>query len=275
MKDDYYDFRVWLGTVLEELGRGAQSDMAVATGLSSVQITRMKNLKPKTSKDTMKITIDHYRKIVAWAKHEYSSRKLSMPTPPVLFQINDDTIRRLSLDEEYLEDEEYLNRKQLAYSSDGEYDPSIAGALPEVDVMAGAGEGFIGEIVNLKIGDFTISAHQVTDEWKFPDGYLSSVLNVSANRSLILPVIGDSMIPTYQPGDRVVVDLCQNQMTIDAVYVISDGESPPQIKRLQRVLFSSPATVDIISDNPAHNPQRVELDKLHIIGRVAGKVSKQ
>lgn len=184
-------------------------------------------------------------------------------------------LRRISLDEEHQEDEAYLNQRQLGFSSATGYAPSIEGGIPEIDVLAGAGNGAIGEVVTLPLGDSTVAAHQVIDEWKFPEGYLGQVLNVSAGRSLILPVIGDSMIPTYTPGDRVLVDLRQNEMTIDAVYVISDGESPPQIKRLQRVLFSQPAMVEVISDNPSHKPQQVELAHLTIVGRVAGKVSKQ
>lgn len=184
-------------------------------------------------------------------------------------------LRRISLDEEHQEDEAYLSQRQLGFSSATGYEPSIEGGIPEIDVLAGAGNGAIGEVVTLPLGDSTVAAHQVVDEWKFPEGYLGQVLNVSAGRSLILPVIGDSMIPTYTPGDRVLVDLRQNEMTIDAVYVISDGESPPQIKRLQRVLFSQPAMVEVISDNPSHKPQQVELAHLTIVGRVAGKVSKQ
>lgn len=184
-------------------------------------------------------------------------------------------LRRVSLEEEHQEDEAYLNQRQLGFSSATGYEPSIEGGIPEIDVLAGAGNGAIGEVVTLPLGDSTVAAHQVIDEWRFPEGYLEQVLNVSAGRSLILPVIGDSMIPTYTPGDRVLVDLRQNEMTIDAVYVISDGESPPQIKRLQRVLFSHPAMVEVISDNPSHKPQQVELAHLTIVGRVAGKVSKQ
>jgi len=183
--------------------------------------------------------------------------------------------RRLSLDDEAREEEEYLRRTEAGYGHGGEYLPTVDGAVPEIDVMVGAGDGLVGEIINLRVGDTAISAHRVVDEWKFPDGYLTTVLDVSARRSLVLPVVGDSMIPTYQPGDKVLVDLSQTEMTIDAVYVISDGESPPQIKRLQRVMFSKPQLVEIISDNRSHKPQTVELALLTIIGRVAGKVSKQ
>lgn len=183
--------------------------------------------------------------------------------------------RRLSLEDEAREEAEYLRHTEAGYNSDGDYEPGIDGAVPEIDVMVGAGDGNLGDIINLHIGGVVVSAHRVVDEWKFPDGYLTKILDVSARRSLVLPVVGDSMMPTYLPGDRVLVDLTQVEMSIDAVYVISDGESPPQIKRLQRVMFSHPQMVDIISDNPSHKTQTVELSMLKIIGRVAGKVSKQ
>lgn len=84
------------------------------------------------------------------------------------------------------------------------------------------------------------------------------------------------MIPTYQPGDRVLVDLTQNELVADStVYVISDGQSPPQINRLTRILFSDPPEVDIISDNVDQAKQRVELDRLVIIGRVCGLVARR
>lgn len=184
-------------------------------------------------------------------------------------------LRHVSLEEEAREEEEELARRNAGYGTANEYTPSIEGALPEIDVHAGAGTGVVGEIINIRVGENTVAAHRVTDEWKIPEEYLTHELHVSPWQSLVMPVVGDSMSPTYQPGDRVVVDRRQTEMTIDAIYVISDGESPPQIKRLQRVMFSQPHMVDIISDNPAHQPQRVELSLLTIIGRVAGKVTKQ
>jgi len=203
----------------------------------------------------------------AWIEYGEEPKYVADMTPREL--------RRVSDDEELREEQEELANRAAGYGTTGEYQPSIEGALPEIDVVAGAGHGQIGEIVTIQVGESSYSAHHVTDEWKFPDGYLARELNVSPWKSMVMPVIGDSMVPTYQPGDRVVVDRRQTEMTIDAVYVISDGESPPQIKRLQRVLFSQPSMVDIISDNPAHQAQRVELARLTIIGRVAGKVSKQ
>lgn len=154
------------------------------------------------------------------------------------------------------------------------YAPKVAGALPELDVSTGAGEGRVGETVALQIGTESWSGHAVV-AGLMPADYLRNEVRVAPNRTIVLPVVGDSMIPTYQPGDRVLVDLTQNRLGPDTVYVISDGLSPPQIKRLTRVLFSDPVMVRVISDNAAHGEQTVELDRLTIIGRVCGVVARR
>ncbi|PWJ73850.1 peptidase S24-like protein [Pseudaminobacter salicylatoxidans] len=181
---------------------------------------------------------------------------------------------RISLDEEWEEDVRRNVGEQVAYSREN-YRPTIDGAIPEIDVELGAGQGRIGEFLTLPVGDETYSGHRVVDEWFLPESYFDRVLDARSGNTLVMPVVGDSMAPTYNPGDRVLVDLSQGILTTDTVYVISDGYSPPQIKRLQRVLFSQPPEVQVLSDNPSHAPQRVALNDLHIIGRVVGAISKR
>lgn len=183
--------------------------------------------------------------------------------------------RRLSEHDEYLEEQAVHGSSQpRAYHLDS-FRPSTPGALPEIDVQVGAGEGAIGEVVSLPLGGEAYSGHRIIGEWLFPESYLRSEIHASASKTLVMPVVGDSMIPTYQPGDRVLVDTTQNSHSSDTVYVISDGESPPQIKRLQRVLFSKPTEVRIISDNPANENVTVALADVRIIGRVVGVVSRR
>jgi transcriptional regulator with XRE-family HTH domain len=175
--------------------------------------------------------------------------------------------------------EEYREHDRRNYRSVGLVNGSLIsrtklrGAIPEIDVLVGAGEGTIGEVVTLPIGEESYSGHPITAEWLIPETYTLHELHINRARSLVMKVVGDSMMPTYAPGDRVIVDLQQTAMTVDGVYVISDGDSPPQIKRLQRVLFSTPVEVDVVSDNQSHKIQRVEMERLRIIGRVAGRVS--
>lgn len=153
--------------------------------------------------------------------------------------------------------------------------PHTEGAIPEIDVKLGAGEGIVGEVINLPIGAESISAHPIVAEWRLPDDYLRVEVKASPGFSIIVEIIGDSMFPTYAPGDRVIVDLSQNRLVSDTVYAISDGFSEPQIKRLQRVPFSDPVQVRIISDNPALETFTVELERLTVIGRVVGQITRR
>lgn len=151
----------------------------------------------------------------------------------------------------------------------------VDGALPEIDVKLGAGEGSIGEIINLQVGAGNVSGHRVVAEWLIPQEYLRNEVKASPTNTIVMEVIGDSMFPTYSPGDRVIVDLAQNRFLSDTVYAISDGVSEPQIKRLQRVMFSDPVEVKIISDNPNLETFTVELERLTIIGRICGHIARK
>jgi phage repressor protein C with HTH and peptisase S24 domain len=153
--------------------------------------------------------------------------------------------------------------------------PAVDGAIPEIDVKLGAGSGVVGDVINLSVGAQTFSAHPVVAEWLIPEDYLRKEAKASPAQTLIMEIIGDSMTPTYQPGDRVMIDLGQNQMSTDTVYAISDGRTEPQIKRLQRVPFSEPAQVIIISDNQNLERFTVELERLSIIGRVCGHIARR
>lgn len=155
------------------------------------------------------------------------------------------------------------------------YRPKIPGAVPELQVSIGAGEGNIGEVVSVPVGENNYSGHLVVAEWYLPDQFIYGEARVAPNRTVILPVVGDSMFPNYISGDRVLIDLSQNQLLQDAVYAISDGQSPPQIKRLQRVLFAKPERVKILSDNATYSSEEHDLANVQIIGRVCGVISRR
>lgn len=154
------------------------------------------------------------------------------------------------------------------------YEPSIPGAIPELDAKAGAGEGAVGDVMVIPVGNGTISAHKILDEWRIPPAYLREAVS-NPDRAIVLGVQGDSMVPNYAPGDKVIIDLSEHELRADGVYLISDGFSEPQIKRLQRILFSTPPRCKIISDNPSYDPQEVDVDALKIMGKVAAYVGRR
>lgn len=154
------------------------------------------------------------------------------------------------------------------------YSPTIPGAIPELDAKAGGGEGAVGEVMVLPMGNGTISAHKILDEWRIPPAYLREAV-ANPERAVVLGIQGDSMMPNYAPGDRVIIDLTEHELRADGVYLISDGFSEPQIKRLQRVMFTAPPRCKIISDNPSYDAQEVDVDGIKILGKVAAYVGRR
>lgn len=159
------------------------------------------------------------------------------------------------------------------YSGEG-WIAAIAGARPEIDVRLGAGEGSVGEMMNIPANGGT-TVHKVVGEWLLPENFLTGVMGANAAKTFVMEIVGDSMETSYHSGDRVVVDLDQNKMVADTVYAISDGYSEPQIKRLQRIPFSDPPRVKIISDNPNLESYEAGLDQVQIIGRICGVIARR
>lgn len=176
----------------------------------------------------------------------------------------------VSLDEEV----EGFSLADSAYSREN-YEPKIAGALPEIDVGLGAGDGRIGEVLALPVNGETYSGHKIIDEWLLPESFIRSEARATQMSTIVMPVTGDSMLPNFNYGDRVLVDLSQNSFVHDAVYAISDGHSEPRIKRLQYIFNSSPKRVRIISDNPIYAPEEHLLAEVKIVGRVCGVIARR
>lgn len=158
---------------------------------------------------------------------------------------------------------------------DLKFRPSTPHASPELDVRPGAGDGAMGSLhVFALAGGETYRGHEVIAEWVFPPQYIRSELHARAGKTIVLPVQGDSMEPALSPGDRVIVDLSQNRITADgAIYVILDHFDEPQVKRLQ-VIDDDPVQIRIASDNPAVRDRFVSPDRVKIVGRVVGRVTR-
>lgn len=165
-------------------------------------------------------------------------------------------------------------REHSSTSSLQNYKGEIPGAVPEVDARAGAGSGRVGdhEVVTLQRGE-TYVGHRVISDWVFPSAFLRHELHVQPGGIMVLEVVGDSMSPTLETGDRVIVDTSHSRPSPDGIYVIEEGDGP-MVKRLQLVRRSEPAEVRIISDNSHHETYTLRLDDIRIIGRVSGRVSR-
>jgi phage repressor protein C with HTH and peptisase S24 domain len=109
-----------------------------------------------------------------------------------------------------------------------------------------------------------LRSEQIVDYLAFKKDWVRSLLGVDSRNLLLIEAIGDSMAPTLEESDLLLVDLSEPRFRHDGIYVIrSDDEMA--VKRLQR---RPDGALNIISDNPAYESSAVAPESVHIIGRV-------
>jgi phage repressor protein C with HTH and peptisase S24 domain len=125
--------------------------------------------------------------------------------------------------------------------------------VPEHDVRASAGPGTIVE-------DETEVA-----EWSLPQEYVRRTLSLRSGKLAMIEVVGDSMGPTLLTGDKILVDLGDQNVANPGVFVLYDGDATV-VKRVEKV--PGTAELQLISDNPLHSNYRVPADTVNVAGRV-------
>jgi transcriptional regulator with XRE-family HTH domain len=143
------------------------------------------------------------------------------------------------------------------------------GEIIERDVRGGLGLGGFADQVVVD-GQ---AADGVRATWTMPVAFLHTELRVRESEVDIIPVDGDSMIPTLLPGDRVMIHRGATAPAPDGIFAIDDGIGV-SVKRLQLVRGSDPLMIRIISDNPSHAEDRVPVENLRVLGRVIMKMSR-
>lgn len=147
-------------------------------------------------------------------------------------------------------------------------------ASAQLDLTGGLGSGglsIVSEGVPGRRG-MTFAADQIRDYWRLPQAILGA-LGLRAHDVAIIPVQGDSMLPTLNEGDVVFIDTRHRWPSPPGLYAILDEIGGVVVKRLE---ISSPPgaeqqMVSIISDNPRHIRKEWRAEDVHIIGRVMRK----
>lgn len=127
--------------------------------------------------------------------------------------------------------------------------------IPEYDVRAGMGDGFI------------VDREAVKDFWTFSRRYLADELRLNPRSLAMLEVVGDSMEPTLKSGDRVLIDMTDRRIGTPGIFILWDGDGTVA-KRLDLIPGSNPRRILRISDNPLHPPREVLVEDTNIVGRV-------
>lgn len=110
----------------------------------------------------------------------------------------------------------------------------------------------------------SLQSPQIVEYLSFQPEWLGRTLNLDARNLALVEVIGDSMSPTIDEGDLVLVDLRETRFRHDGVYVMRTG-GDLAVNRLQR---QPDGSLLIRSDNAAYESASVKSDEVSLLGRV-------
>lgn len=143
------------------------------------------------------------------------------------------------------------------------------GTSPQIDITGGMGAGGMS-IVNEGVPGhkgMTFAAEAVSDYWRLPPAVYTS-LGLHPQDTVFIPVQGDSMYPTLEEGDVVVVDTRHRWPSPDGIYAILDEIGGLVVKRLEVSQEKGENIIRIISDNTRHRIKEKRPDDVFIVGRV-------
>lgn len=115
--------------------------------------------------------------------------------------------------------------------------------------------------------------HDIYAYFGIPKYMLESHFGSGVSTTILFAIDGDAMAPTFQNGDIIVVGTSEQDFTQDGIYLLSDGTSVPEIRRVQKILFSDPVSVRITGDNPTILPIEAPVADVQFIGKACGKFS--
>ncbi|PTX45608.1 phage repressor protein C with HTH and peptisase S24 domain [Gemmobacter caeni] len=121
------------------------------------------------------------------------------------------------------------------------------------NVAASAGNGMIAP-------DHEI----VTERLAFPPDFLARLTKTNPRHLAIIGVKGDSMSPTLNDDDIVMLDTSKCNLDWDGIFVLRFGDAL-HVKRIAR---GRGDTIQIISDNQNYRAQELPRDEVHPVGRV-------
>lgn len=133
--------------------------------------------------------------------------------------------------------------------------------IPEYDIEVSAGSG-------VSVPDL----QNPSKIWTVPRAALENAQVSSLDNLAILTIRGDSMVPKYAPGDRVLVDRGDNIVRHDGSYVLWNqfGLIVKMVQVLPGV-SGSDSMFRIISKNTDYPPYECPVRETQIHGRVVGR----
>jgi phage repressor protein C with HTH and peptisase S24 domain len=134
------------------------------------------------------------------------------------------------------------------------HDPLIAVPLHAVHAAAGG-------------GSFNLEGDEANSGLSFPPDLLRRITAAPAGGLKLLSVSGDSMSPTLEDGDMVMIDTGRRMPSPPGIFILDDGVGLVA-KRVDTIPNTTPPHLRLSSDNPAYSNYQRRLDEVHVIGRV-------
>jgi phage repressor protein C with HTH and peptisase S24 domain len=134
------------------------------------------------------------------------------------------------------------------------HDPLIAVPLHAVHAAAGG-------------GSFNLEVDEANSGLSFPPDLLRRITAAPAGGLKLLSVSGDSMSPTLEDGDMVMIDTGRRMPSPPGIFILDDGVGLVA-KRVDTIPNTTPPHLRLSSDNPAYSNYQRRLDEVHVIGRV-------
>lgn len=157
--------------------------------------------------------------------------------------------------------DELLGGEALAGDGSGAGTSSIDGAIliPEIDLAYGLGATFVEGYEVAEVARY------------FPADWVRSYTSSPASQLRFAPGKGNSMSPTIDDGDIMLIDLAQNRPAFaDLIWVCAVGE----MGMVKRLATRADGAIIIKSDNPSVRDDVAVDGEIHIIGRVVAVIKK-
>ena len=128
-------------------------------------------------------------------------------------------------------------------------------AVPLLEVSAAAGGG--------RTGEESASSAALS----FPPSLLRQITAAPANGLRLISISGDSMAPTLEHGDMVMIDTNRKIPSPPGIFILDDGVGLVA-KRVDPIPNTRPQMLRLSSDNQAYSNYQRRIDEVRILGRV-------
>lgn len=110
-----------------------------------------------------------------------------------------------------------------------------------------------------------------TGSWVMPAALLSKGTKASPENIRVFQVADNTMIPDFQSGEHVLVDVSDIRPAPAGIFILSDGFGHV-LRHCELVPHSRPPKVRIMTVNKNYEPYIVSLKSAKLIGRVIAKL---